>query len=185
MRAWGHRTRGVGEMRPEDILREDHGRIMKLLAAWQKMLGELENPKQSRHEAFAECIGLVESFIDKCHHGKEDEILFPAMESSKRPEVTSLIEGLRSEHKTGRSMLEAIELEFKAFFQPNGSAETLIQLCESYIDLLRKHVRRENAKLLPILEKCIPAEAQDQIAAHFEQYEQETIGSKNNLGLID
>jgi hemerythrin-like domain-containing protein len=172
-------------MRPEDNLREDHGRIMKLFAAWQKMLGELEQPKQSRQEAFAECINLVETFIDKCHHGKEDEILFPAMESSKRPEVTSLIEDLRSEHKTGRSMLEAIKLQFKAFPQSNGSAEKLIQLCEGYIDLFRKHIRRENAKLLPLLEKCMSAGTREQIAAHFEQYEQKTIGSKNNLGLVD
>ena len=172
-------------MRPEDNLREDHGRIMKLFAAWQKMLGKLEQPKQSRQEAFAECINLVETFIDKCHHGKEDEILFPAMESSKRPEVTSLIEDLRSEHKTGRSMLEAIKLEFKAFPQPNGSAEKLIQLCEGYIDLFRKHIRRENAKLLPLLEKCMSAGTREQIADHFEQYEQKTIGSKNNLGLVD
>ena len=110
-------------MRPEDILREDHGRIMKLLAAWQKILNELEHPKQSSQEAFAECIDSVETFIDKCHHGKEDEILFPAMESSKRPEITSLIEDLRSEHKTGRSMLEAIKLEFKAFAQSNVTFE--------------------------------------------------------------
>lgn len=185
MRTRGHRYRGIGDMRPEAILREDHGRIMRLFAAWQKMLGELEHPNQSRQEAFAECINLVETFIDKCHHGKEDEILFPAMESSKRPEITSLIEDLRSEHKTGRSMLEAIKLEFKAFSQPNGSAEKLIQLCEGYIDLFRKHIRRENAKLLPVLEKCISAGAHEQIAAHFEQYEQKTFGSKNNLGLID
>ena len=40
MRARGHRNRGIGDMRPEDNLREDHGRIMKLFAAWQKMLGD-------------------------------------------------------------------------------------------------------------------------------------------------
>mgnify|MGYP001827407461 FL=1 len=168
-------------MRPEDNLREDHGRIMKLFAAWQKMLGKLEQPKQSRQEAFAECIDFVETFIDKCHHGKEDEILFPAMESSKRPEVTSLIADLRSEHKTGRSMLEAIKLEFITFSQPNGSAAKLIQLCESYIDLLRKHVRRENAKLLPILEKCIPADSQENLESLFIQYEIKTSWSKINL----
>jgi len=185
MCTWGHRYRGIGEMRAKDILREDHGRIMKLLAVWQKMLGELEHTNQSRQEAFVACIDLVETFVDKCHHGREDEILFPAMESSKEPGITILIDRLSSEHKTGRSMLEAIKQEYKVFSQSNGSAEKLIQLCEGYIDLLRKHIRWENAKLLPVIEKCVSSGDQEQIAARFEQYEQETIGSETNLGLID
>ncbi len=33
-------------MSPRDILREDHGQIMKLCAAWQKMLVELDHTNQ-------------------------------------------------------------------------------------------------------------------------------------------
>ncbi|MGA8239371.1 MAG: hemerythrin domain-containing protein [Desulfobacterales bacterium] len=168
-------------MRPKDNLREDHGRIMKLFVSWQKMLGILGHPDQALLEDFEKCIDWVEVFIDKCHHGKEDEILFPAMASYEDPEVTSLIKDLHSEHQTGRSLLEAIKIEFKTYSQTNGLPAGLIQLCQGYIDLFRKHIRRENAQLLPLLEKCIPTEAQEQIAAQFEQYEQRTIGPKKSI----
>ena len=168
-------------MRPEDNLREDHGQIMKLFVSWQKMLGKLDHPDQALIEDFEKCIDWVEVFIDRCHHGKEDEILFPAMESSANPEVKSLIKDLHSEHQTGRSLLESIKLELKTFSQSNGLPAGLIQLCQGYIDLFRKHIRRENAQLLPLLEKCIPVEAQEQIAAQFEQYDQRTIGPKKSI----
>jgi hypothetical protein len=32
-----------------------------------------------------------------------------------------------------------------------------------------------------LLEKCIPAETQEQMAAQFEQYEQRTIGHKKSI----
>lgn len=160
-------------MRPEDNLREDHGRIMKLFAAWQKILRELDHPDQAMHEALAKYINFVEVFIDRCHHGKEDEILFPAMASCKNSETTSLVQDLRSEHQTGRSLLKAIKLELKASAEPNGSPASLIQLCQRYIDLFRKHIRRENAQLLPLIKKCISTEARERIAAQFKQYDRE------------
>ena len=146
---------------------------MKFFAAWQKILGELDHPDQSMQEALAKCIDFAEVFIDRCHHGKEDEILFPAMASSKNPETTSLVQDLRSEHQTGRSLLKAIKLEFKASGEPNGSPAGLIQLCQCYIDLFRKHIRRENAQLLPLIKKCISTEARERIAAQFKQYDRD------------
>jgi hemerythrin-like domain-containing protein len=160
-------------MRPEDNLREDHGRIMKLFAVWQKLLGDLDHPDPAMHEALAKCIDSVDVFVDRRHHGKEDEVLFPAMASSENPDTTRLIQDLRSEHQAGRSLLKAIKLEFKASAEPNGSPVDLIQLCQRYIDLFRKHIRRENAQLLPLIKKCISTEARERIAAEFEQYDRD------------
>ena len=160
-------------MHPEENLREDHGRIMKLFAAWQKILGDLDHPDQAIHEALAKCINFVEVFIDRRHHGKEDEILFPVLASSKNTETTIMIKDLRSEHQTGRSLLKAIKLEFRASAEPNGSPAGLIKLCQRYIDLFRKHIRRENAQLLPLIKECISTEARERIAVQFEQYDRD------------
>lgn len=163
-------------MRPKDNLREDHGRIMKLFAAWQKMLAQLDRKDHALLEQFETCIDRVDVFVDRCHHGKEDDVLFPAMASSQDPAVANLIADLRAEHQTGRSLLESIKAEFKAFSRPDGLPADVIQLSQEYIDLFRKHIRGENAQLLPLIEKCIPAQDQERIAAQFEQYEQKTMG---------
>jgi len=166
-------------MRPKDNLREDHGRIMKMFASWQKMLAQLDRRDQALLEAFEKRIDRVDVFVDRCHHGKEDDILFPAMTSSEDPAVANLIADLRAEHQTGRSLLESIKAEFKAFSRPNGSPGDLIQLSQEYIDLFRKHIRRENAQLLPLIEKRIPSQDQERLAAQFEQYEQKTMGQNS------
>ncbi|MEJ2638466.1 MAG: hemerythrin domain-containing protein [Desulfosarcinaceae bacterium] len=168
-------------MRPEENLREDHGQIMKLFVTWQNMLEKLDRKDQALLEDLEKCIDWVEVFVDRCHHGKEDEILFPAMASSEDPEVTRLIKDLHSEHQTGRSLLESIKLEINGLSQPNGLSGGLIQLSRGYIDLFRKHIRRENAQLLPLIEKCIPIEDQERIIAQFGQYEQRTIGIKKSI----
>lgn len=154
---------------------------MKLFAAWHKMLEKLDHRDQALLEDLGELIDWVEVFIDKCHHGKEDDVLFPAMASSEDPELTSLIEDLHAEHQIGRSLLESIKLEFAAFSKPKGSPELLIRLSQDYINLFKKHIRRENAQLLPRLEKCFPIEVQEQIAAQFEQYQRRTIGSNKSI----
>jgi hemerythrin-like domain-containing protein len=168
-------------MRPEDNLREDHGQIMKLFVAWQHKLEKLDHKDKALLEDFEKCIDWVEVFIDRCHHGKEDEILFPAMASSEDPKVTSLIEDLHSEHQTGRALLESIKLAFKTLSQPDGLPDGLTQLSRDYIDLFRKHIRRENAQLLPLIEKCIPIDVQQQIVAEFGRYEQSTIGPQKPI----
>lgn len=84
-------------MRPKENLREDHGQIMKLFVTWQGMLEKLDHKDQALLEDFEKCVDRVEVFVDRCHHGKEDDILFPAMASSEDPAVTSLIKDLRSD----------------------------------------------------------------------------------------
>ncbi len=168
-------------MRLEDNLREDHGQIMKMFASWHNMLEKLDHRDQALLEDLGKCIDWVEVFIDRCHHGKEDEFLFPAMASCGGPELTGLIEDLHSEHRIDRSLLDSIKTEFTAFSEPDRSADLLIQLSRDYINLFRKHIRRENGQLLPVLEKCIPIEAQEQIAAQFERHEGQTIGTDKSI----
>lgn len=152
-------------MGPEDNLREDHGHIMKLFVSWQTLLNELDRNDQALLVDFGKCIDWVEVFVDRCLHGKEDDILFPALASSEDPEVAGLIEDLHSEHQTGRSLLESIKLKFNALPQPNGLPGDLIQLSRAYIDPFRKHIRRANAQLLPLIEKCIPIQERERVVA--------------------
>jgi hemerythrin-like domain-containing protein len=168
-------------MRLEDNLREDHGQIMKRFVSWHDMLEKLNHRDQTLLEDFAKCIDWVDVFIDRCHHGKEDGVLFPALAKSDDPELTSLIEDLQAEHQIGRSLLASIKSEFVAFSQPKGSPDLLIQLSQDYINLFRKHIRRENAQLLPLLEKCIPMEVQEQIADQFEEYQRKTMGTNQSI----
>jgi len=168
-------------MRLRDNLRKDHGQIMKLFAAWHKILEKLDQKDQALLENLGELIDWVDVFVDRCHHGKEDEILFPAMAKYEDPELTSLIEDLQAEHQIGRSLLESIKLELKAFSPPKGSPDLLIQLSQDYISLFKKHIRRENAQLLPLLEKGVPMEVQEQIADRFEEYQRKTMGTNQSI----
>jgi hemerythrin-like domain-containing protein len=69
------------------------------------------------------------------------------------------------------------------FPRRTGLSDLLIQLSRDYITLFKKHIRRENGQLLPLLEKCIPIKVQEQIATQFEQYQRRTIG--NNKSILD
>jgi hemerythrin-like domain-containing protein len=91
--------------------------MMKLFVAWQNILAKLDSKDPALLEDLRQCIDWVDVFIDQCHHGKEDDILFPAMTSSEDPQVTRLIKDLHSEHQSGRSLLESIK-RVTCIFQP-------------------------------------------------------------------
>ncbi|MFZ2628825.1 MAG: hemerythrin domain-containing protein, partial [Rugosibacter sp.] len=60
-------------------------------------------------EMVRKIVHFMREFADKCHHGKEEQLLFPAMEKKGVPETGCPLGGLMGEHKKGRSLVTALE----------------------------------------------------------------------------
>ena len=164
-------------MSPKENLREEHGNIMKIFSALQKILPELEHRKEELIIDLELIIDFLEIYTDKCHHGKEENILFPALEELRNTEADNLTTELRSDHRTGRVLLKEIKLEFdKLNKKAEYSPSVFIDTSKRYIGLFRKHIRKENAQLLPMIEERFSKEQQARIEAQFERFEHENIG---------
>jgi len=51
---------------------------------------------------------FLKVFVDKCHHGKEEKVLFPAMEEAGIPRQGGPISVMFYEHERGRSYVRGL-----------------------------------------------------------------------------
>ncbi len=153
-------------------LMNDHDAILSALDVFTCILEKIAEENKPNPDELLDFMNFLMEFADKCHHGKEEGILFPAMIAAGVPDRGGPIGVMMAEHIQGRgyihSMLEALEeQEDYAKFEKAGRA---------YIDLLRLHIQKENTILFPMADRVIAPEQMEGIYHSFEEHEEKVIG---------
>ena len=164
-------------MTPTEELREEHGIIMRMFAILQRM-GEMMEKRYSHAEKHLEQImEFLKVFVDQCHHGKEEEILFPELENAKLPDEGRMVRELISEHLAGREIVEEMgrALE-KRKQQADEATSEFVEASNRYVKLFRRHIRKENGMLFPEVNKRLSKDKQVEISMGFQNLEHEKIG---------
>ncbi len=165
-------------MDPRDALREEHGATMKMLAAFQRLINKVVDLEESGTKDLEALIEFFEIYVDRHHHGKEEQVLFPALSRTRTAGIDSLIDSLMEDHRKARTSMEQIK----------SNAVTLHSCSEAdryefrertgrYVDLVRKHIRKENSELLPLIEERLSETERLQMAGQFHDVEKATLGS--------
>lgn len=115
---------------------------------------------------------FLKDFVDTCHHGKEEGILFPALLAQDRAQTQALIQRLQDDHVEGRRHLAAMQ----AALLPEVNFAAFHDAARAYATLLRKHIDQENTELFPMAERILSAEQQSGLALAFEAYENKVMG---------
>ena len=117
-------------------------------------------------------IGFLKEFADKCHHGKEEQFLFPAMEAAGVPNEGGPIGVLLAEHAQGRQLIR----EMEESIAPDVDRTKLARAAGQYAVLLRVHIRKENTVLFPMAEQVLTEAQLEKLYAGFEEHEEKVIG---------
>jgi hemerythrin-like domain-containing protein len=98
-------TRTIREdaMNYTEQLKKEHEGIMLMLRILGKMCDKLEagEPVDTGH--MKSSVEFLKVFADTCHHAKEEERLFPAMERAGIPKEGGPIGVMLQEHEMGRA----------------------------------------------------------------------------------
>ena len=155
-----------------DDLKHEHEAILFSLKILRGMVDKLSMGNDEVREDLLRYIGFLKEFVDKCHHGKEEGILFPAMIQAGLPEKGGPITVMLAEHDQGRGLVKMMETAIPSQRNASGLAKS----AEDYSILLRNHIEKENNILFVMAEKIIRPDALDQIYAAFEEHEEKVIG---------
>lgn len=158
-------------MKPTVDLIEEHGPVRLMLKILEKACEKMEAGKEMNTAEMGNAIMFIREFADKCHHGKEEKLLFPAMRENNIPEEIALIDVLIEEHVLGRgfvkNMAEAVDEKNTAKFAENA---------RGYVKLLNPHIDKENQILFPMADKSLSADMQKELEIGFEDVEKNVIG---------
>lgn len=156
-----------------EYLVKEHKGILVGLQILEKMIQLVRGNALHDQSDISEIINFLKLFADKCHHGKEEGLLFPLMEKYGIPKEKGPIGQMLTEHDAGRELIRKMS--------DAGSASELnkalfIESAENYIRLLRAHIEKENTILFPMGDKVIPVEQQPALIETFEKHEAEVMG---------
>ena len=160
-------------MKPTEELSQEHRVIEKVIGALEGMAGKAEmDGKLVRADAEA-AIDFIRIFADKCHHGKEEERLFPAMEANGFPAVGGPTAMMRQEHEIGRSHVRAMAGAVKgASLGTIKDLKLFVQAALGYGALLRGHIQKEDNILFPMAEQALSSAEMKRLEAEFEAVEE-------------
>jgi len=164
-------------MKATGQLRDEHEGVRMMLAILEKVCGKLETVGSIDNEHFDGILEFLKVFVDKCHHAKEEELLFPALIAAGIPEEGPIAVMLR-EHETGRGYVGAMGRARASYaVGDKSSSGEIIQNAQAYISLLRNHIEKENNVLFVMADGLLPEDIQDELLRGFEKIEEERIGT--------
>lgn len=134
-----------------ESLRKDHDLIEKVVKSMEVTLQLLKNGKTIPGSILLPVIDFSKNFTDVCHHGKEEESLFPALEQAGMPRNMGPIAVMLMEHQVTRQIADRMEESAKEYLK-TGSPTNLASDIGEYIEHVSAHLWKENNRLFMMAE---------------------------------
>ncbi|HOD27735.1 MAG TPA: hemerythrin domain-containing protein [Syntrophales bacterium] len=159
------------ERASQDLMHE-HDAILFSLKVLEEICRRVESQKDALVKDITDLIDFLKLFADKCHHGKEEGFLFPALKEVGIPE-DGPIGVMLAEHTQGRNFIKQMQesLTDKMF-----RTEDFVKSARGYIALLRDHIEKENNILFPMGDAKLSNAKQRELLELFETFEDDVIG---------
>lgn len=150
---------------PTQVLKDEHRVIEKVLDATKRALRHTSIDRSF----FEKALDFLRNFADGCHHAKEEDELFPALEKSGIPRDGGPIGCMLKEHEEGRSFVRTIADNLEAAAGGNRVAEGVLrQAAEGYVELLREHIQKEDNVLFVLADQALGPDEQKLLLAAFD-----------------
>jgi hemerythrin-like domain-containing protein len=167
-----------------DELLAEHEAVRLTLAILKKMgqhIDETGNIPDIKH--VEQLFDFFTIFVDRCHHGKEEELLFPALEQVGVSREGGPIGVMLKEHQQGRDLVSKMKNELSRY--RNGDQKAALKFKEAadaYIALLDLHIDKENNVLFPLAIKHLSESTLAEMKNGFDKIESEKIGEGKHEG---
>lgn len=160
-----------------EILMGEHRGIERMLAAMEAKLPRLDAGDGSVVPVFEQGVDFLRNFADRCHHHKEELLLFPKLVERGVPNQGGPIGVMLGEHEMGRAEIRAMDEAIQRYRAGDRAALAgLSGAAQRYITLLRQHILKEDQVLFRMADRVLSADEQAQLAADFDRVEEDVMG---------
>jgi len=132
-------------------LRRDHDLIEKVIKAMESTIQLLNDGKQIPESILLPVIDFSKNFTDVCHHSKEENSLFPALEQAGMPRNMGPIAMMLIDHERSREIGKEMENSAKDYIS-SGNSTKLISDMQQYVEHITEHLWKENNRLFMMAE---------------------------------
>ncbi len=158
-------------MMPIGPLMIEHRLIERMIDVMKEELLLIEKEKKVDPEFIEMGVDFIRTYADRCHHGKEEDILFRDLGVKKlTDEHKRTMEELVEEHKWGRKVTARLVEANTRYIQGNKEALSAIMDCiETLIEFYPKHIEKEDRHFfIPCMDYFTEAEKEVMLKEEWE-----------------
>ncbi len=152
-----------------EVLMEEHEIILYAIRVLDESTARLQIGKDVPKKFYDEFSEITRNFADRCHHGKEEAVLFP-MVDQRDPSQHETVTLLLADHEKGRSFLAGLNEAVNT-----NDMNEVTRNSEGYASLLKLHIQNENL-LFPNWMSMLSENDKATMYEKFEEIEERVIG---------
>ncbi len=151
-----------------EILEAEHRVIEKVVAAARELNAKFEAGRKSDVALLHRVVDFMRIYADQCHHGKEEQLLFPALAKLGVPVEGCPLGALKAEHIRGR--IQVASLAEGADLLAAGDEQGLEKIkkgLSGIVSLYPNHIWKEDFLLFPMTNKVMGRDEQQAMLQPF------------------
>jgi hemerythrin-like domain-containing protein len=164
-------------VKPTEDLIAEHNGVLVALQILEKVEAALGAKNEQAPVHLGQLLDFFKGFVDRCHHGKEEDVLFPELEQRGVKREGGPIGVMLMEHDAGRGRVRAMSEGLDRLRRGEVDAVTTIRdNAAAYRELLAAHIHKENNVLFPMADRLVPDDVAATLAEKFEEIERDRVG---------
>lgn len=165
--------------RPSAVLKAEHQIILRVIRVLRRLVDRSERGDGFDQPALTRCVEFFRLFADACHHAKEEDLLFPVLESRGIPKDGGPIGVMLYEHSVARQltaqMTEALETVRN---NETEGRRRFHAAAHQYIELLTNHIFKEDNVLFNMGDRVMSEDDQTALCDSFCEVGCKAFGGK-------
>lgn len=169
---------------PSTVLRQEHQTILRVITVLETLVHGAQTSQTFETDALRQCVTFFQLFADACHHAKEEDLLFPALESCGIPKEGGPIGVMLYEHTVARSLVKQMDQALTDFdAEPDQAVGRFAEAALNYVSLLRQHIDKEDGILFNMADRVITGQDQHTLCSQFCEVGCRAFGGKTRQQL--
>lgn len=163
-------------MMPIALLMIEHRQIERMIPVLRQEAARARDGAVDA-ERISILIDFIRVYADKCHHGKEEDILFVALEEKGMPpHLKNTMERLIEDHKVSRENVKLVmETNQKNQIGDNGALRSMSEALDFLADLYPRHIETEDKAFFVPCMALFSKEEKELMLAHFQTFDRNLV----------
>ncbi len=158
----------------------EHRLIERMIKVMDFKLREMKAGRKADTAFIDKAVDFIRTYADRCHHGKEEDILF--RELKKRPIAEDhgrIMEELIEEHREGRKITgELVEANARYLAGDSKALEDILQCIQTLVDFYPGHIEKEDKHFFIPVMRYFSKDEQDAMLKEGYAFDQGLIHEK-------
>lgn len=158
-------------MMPVGPLMKEHRLIERMIRIMNVELEKIKKDSKVDLSFIDTAVDFIRTYADRCHHGKEEDILFRGLAKKKiSDEHKRIMSELIEEHKMGRNKVKKLIEAKESYVQGSkGALKDIISNMEILTEFYPKHIEKEDKHFfIPCMDYFTDAERDDMLNKMWE-----------------